>query len=109
MEPSAQDTGEPVVVDNEAARRFEIRVGDDLAGFVTYARDGQLIGFVHTEVDPRFRGSGLAGQLARASLDFARNRGLSVLPTCPFISSWIRKHPEYKDLVPADRHGAFGL
>jgi uncharacterized protein len=109
MEPSAQDTGEPVVVDNEAAHRFEIRVGGDLAGFVTYIRDGQLIDLLHTEVDPRFRGGGLAGQLARASLDSARDRGLAALPTCPFISSWIRKHPEYKGLVPADRHQAFGL
>jgi predicted GNAT family acetyltransferase len=110
MDPSALDSREPAVVtDNEAESRFEIRVGGELAGFIGYILDESLIDLVHTEVDPRFQGGGLAGQLARASLDSARNRGLAVLPTCPFIRSWIRKHPEYKDLVPEDRRSAFRL
>jgi uncharacterized protein (TIGR00251 family) len=104
MDPSALDSQEPAVVtDNEAQLRFEIRVGGELAGFVGYILNGSLIDLVHTEIDPRFRGGGLGGQLVRASLDSARDRGLAVLPTCPFIRSWIRKHPDYKDLVPEDR------
>jgi uncharacterized protein len=110
MNPSAPDAQEPAVVtDNEAESRFEIRVGGDLAGFVGYILDESLIDLVHTEVDQRFQGSGLAGQLVGASLDSARDRGLAVLPTCPFIRSWIRKHPEYKDLVPEGRRSAFRL
>jgi uncharacterized protein len=110
MDPSALDSREPAVVtDNETESRFEIRVGGELAGFVEYILDGSLIDLVHTEVDRRFRGGGLAGQLTRTSLDSARARGLAVLPTCPFIRSWIHKHPEYKDLVPEDRRPAFGL
>jgi uncharacterized protein len=110
MDPSALGSREPALVaNNEAESRFEIRVGGELAGFIGYILDESLIDLVHTEVDQRFQGGGLAGQLARASLDSARDRGLAVLPTCPFIRSWIRKHPEYKDLVPEDRRPAFGL
>ena len=47
--------------------------------------------------------------LARFSLDDARERGLAVLPFCPYVNSWIKKHPEYADLVPEDRRGDFGL
>jgi len=106
MHPSAPDFQEPAVVtDNEAESRFEIRADGELAGFIGYILDGSLIDLVHTEVDQKFQGGGLAGQLARASLDSARARGLAVLPTCPFIRSWIRKHPEYKDLVAERRRG----
>ncbi|GJF06441.1 hypothetical protein PSD17_53880 [Pseudonocardia sp. D17] len=51
--------------------------------------------FTHTEVDDRFGGRGLGGVLARGALDAARARGLRVRPDCPFIRSWIEKHPEY--------------
>jgi uncharacterized protein len=110
MDPSALDSQEPAVVtDNETESRFEIRVGGELAGFIGYILDESLIELVHTEVDRRFQGGGLARQLARASLDSARDRGFAVLPTCPYIRSWIRKHPEYKDLVPEGRRSAYGL
>ncbi|HEX8007614.1 MAG TPA: GNAT family N-acetyltransferase [Trebonia sp.] len=110
MDPSALDSQEPAVVTaNEAESRFEIRVGGELAGFIEYILDESQIALVHTEVNQRFQGGGLAGQLTRTSLDSARDRGLAVLPTCPYIRSWIRKHAEYKDLVPEKRRSALGL
>jgi predicted GNAT family acetyltransferase len=108
MEPATAATG-PEVTDNPQDSRFEIRVGDDLAGVVLYQLRGQLLSIIHTEVDDEFQGLGLAGKLARAVLDQARERGLAVLPYCPYIRSWIGKHPEYIDLVPADRRPEFGL
>ena len=109
MEPAA--TNAPVVSDNPAASRYELRVGTELAGFVEYKLRQQdtVISLVHTEVLPAFQGEGLATHLARYSLDDARERGLSVLPFCPYINSWIKKHPEYTDLVPQERRGDFGL
>lgn len=89
----------PVLSDNEAKSRFEIHVGGELAGVVVYDRRGQLIELIHTEVGERFQGAGLAGQLARYSLDTARARGLRVLPSCPYIRQWIQRHPDYQDLV----------
>jgi uncharacterized protein len=109
MEPAATDA--PVVTDNPAASRYELHVGTELAGFVTYQlRDhGTVLSLLHTEVEPAFQGAHLATHLARSSLDDARARGLAVLPFCPYIGAWIKKHPEYTDLVPPDRRGEFGL
>ena len=99
----------PVVSDNPAKSRYELHLGDELAGFVLYHLRGQQINLIHTEVDPRFQGAGLATHLARFSLDDARKRNLAVLPSCPYIRSWIRKHPDYADLVPDGRRAEFGL
>jgi uncharacterized protein len=113
MEPSG--TAEPVaaqapvVTDNPEQSRYELRVQEELAGFVTYRLRGQAISLLHTEVESAFHGAGLATHLARFSLDDARKRDLAVLPFCPYISSWIKKHPEYTDLVPEDRRAEFGL
>jgi len=99
----------PIVADNPAASRYELRVNDARAGLVTYRLRGEVISLLHTEVEPAFQGAHLATHLARFSLDDARKRGLAVLPFCPYISSWIRKHPDYTDLVPQDRRADFGL
>lgn len=107
MEPNGADA--PDVRDNPAQSRYEVHVGGELAGFVSYRLRGEQIDLLHTEVDPRFQGAGLAGRLAKASLDDARSRNLSVLPTCPYIRSWIGRHPDYADLVPAERRARFGL
>src|SRR5215831_3167056 len=110
MDPSSTAAaGETVVTDNPAASRYEVHVGGALAGFVVYHLRGQQISLIHTEVDGRFQGAGLAARLARYSLDDARKRHLAVLPSCPYIRSWIKKHSEYTDLVPEDRRAVFGL
>lgn len=102
------------VVDNPEQSRYEIFAGEDgtqLAGFAEYflsASEGE-IAFIHTEIDPAFSGQGLGGKLARAVLDAVRERKLAVLPYCPFIRGWMRKHPEYADLVPEARRAAFEL
>ena len=89
------------VVDNKDDRRYEAYAGDALAGFVQYrTRPGRVV-LVHTEIDPAFEGKGIASQLAAAALDDIRRQGLSVTPLCPFIASYIERHPDYADLVAA--------
>lgn len=108
MEPA---TDVPVLTDNQSASRYELRIGTELAGFVEYKlrQHDTVISLLHTEVLDAFQGKGLAAHLARYSLDDARRRGLAVLPFCTYIASWIKKHPDYSDLVPEDRRGEFGL
>lgn len=100
---------EPTVTDNAQQEQFEIHDGDERAGFVAYELHGSQLSLMHTEVDPRFEGHGLGGRLARGTLDSARERGLAVLPYCSFIRDWIQRHPEYLDLVPAQRRPDFQL
>ena len=86
------------VVNNESARRFEITV-EGHTGFLQYARTGERINLLHTEVPPELGGRGVGGTLARGALDFARAAGLKVEATCPFVKKYLEKHPEYASLL----------
>ena len=86
------------VTHNEQAHRFELLV-DGLRALVTYRLLPDRIIFVHTEVPPPLEGKGLAAKLARSALDFARARHLRVVPLCPYVRSFVRKHSEYHDLL----------
>jgi len=97
------------VVDVPDRSRFEIRVDREVAGFTEYRRRPGLIAFIHTLTDPRFEGQGLASQLVGTALSEARSDGLSVLPFCPFVRSYIAGHTEYLDLVPEDMRAKFEL
>ena len=105
-----QAHGENIEVgDHPEAERYEIRVDGALAGFAQYQRGPGQIAFTHTEINDAFGGRGLAGRLARKSLDDARASGVTVLPFCPFYRGWIQKHPDYVELVPEDRRAEFDL
>jgi predicted GNAT family acetyltransferase len=86
------------VIDNQAAQRFEIRIGDDVA-FLQYVRSGATIAYTHTEVPPSLEGHGIAAKLATHALDYARANGLEVVPLCPYVADYIERHPAYRDLV----------
>jgi len=86
------------VTHNEETYRFEAGI-DGLRAFITYSRFPGRIVFTHTEVPQPLEGQGVAAKLARVALDFARANNLRVVPLCPYVSSFIRKHPEDQDLV----------
>lgn len=88
-----------MIIDAPERNRFEIHEDGQLAGFAVYRLEPGRITLVHTEIDDAFGGRGLGGKLARTALDTARERGLAVVPRCPFIRAWIEKHPDYADLV----------
>jgi uncharacterized protein len=104
------DITEPEVLVRDAPdrSRFEITVDGELAGFAEYrSRPGRIV-FTHTEVDDPYQGHGLAGKLVRAALDRARRLGLEVTPLCPYVADYIRRHPEYADLVDERHRGQVG-
>lgn len=90
-----------MVEDNPARRRFEVLVDGSLAGFTTYDVRPAAIALLRTEVDPRFAGLGVGSALARGLLDQVRERGEGVIVECPFIAAFIRRHPEYTDMLTA--------
>jgi predicted GNAT family acetyltransferase len=97
------------VVDVPERSRFEIRVDGEVAGFAEYRRRPGLIAFIHTLIDPRFEGQGLASDLVRTALSEARSHALSVLPFCPFVRAYIAGHTEYLELVPENMRAEFDL
>lgn len=98
------------VTDDQEQNRYEIRLDGELAGVLVYRplQDAQRL-FAHTEVDPAFEGRGVGSRLIAAAIDDSRERGIAVLPQCPFVSAWLGKHPEGLDVVPADQRAAYGM
>jgi len=90
-----------VAVSNKSNQhRFEASI-DGKTAFLAYRLTPPLLTLIHTEVPVEMRQHGVAGKLARAALEFARQEGLRVHPVCPFVASYILRHPEYADLVQA--------
>jgi predicted GNAT family acetyltransferase len=83
---------------NAAASRFEARFEGGLAVCAYRLHDGE-VHFTHTEVPPAWQGRGLAAQLVRSALDWARAEGLKVRPLCSYVAAYMRRHPESQDLL----------
>jgi hypothetical protein len=96
---------DPRVADHPDAHRYVIEVDGEPAGLLLYRLDGDRITFTHAEIDPAREGQGLGSALAVFALDDARARGLAVFPRCPFIATYMQRHPEYTDLVPESARG----
>ena len=93
-----------LVRDNAEQHRFEIDLGDGSFAIAEYRLRAGKIVFVHTEVPPAHEGKGIGSLLVRAALASARERGLKVIPICPFFAAYIKKHAEEQDLLdPAYR------
>ena len=91
--------GDVRVVDNPAQSRYEAQLDGRVVGFSQYNLAGDRIVFLHTEVDPSVEGLGIGSRLAAGELDDVRARGLKVIAKCPFIAAWLRRHPDYQDLL----------
>ena len=103
---AVEEPGSPenaVVVDVPERNRYELRLGGKLIGLLAYRRRGDRIAFTHTEVDPSCERHGFGSLLVATGLDDARRQGLAVVPLCPFVTHYIEKHPEYRELV-ASQH-----
>jgi len=84
---------------NSGAGRFELAVGDATA-FINFRvlTQGE-VGFIHTEVPQELEGQGVGSALVDGALAIVREREWSVLPYCPFVHGWMKRNPEYAELV----------
>ncbi len=74
----------------------------EIAGLAVYHIRGDRYLFVHTEVKEEFEGRGIGTELARHALDDVRSKGKLIVPVCPFIAAWLKRHPDYQDMVDQD-------
>ena len=96
-----------LVRQNPEMHRYEAIDADEVVGFINYElRDGRYW-LVHTEIDEAHQGSGAGAFLVRMTLDDLRARSAVIVPTCPFVAGWIRRHPDYGDLVDNKTLGDF--
>ena len=95
------------VRDVPEAHRFEAHLDGELAGSILYTVKPDAIVLVHTEVLPAFEGKGVGSVLVRRTLEELRARGTKIIPVCPFVTAYLRKHPEYLDVVAPDHRADF--
>jgi predicted GNAT family acetyltransferase len=87
------------ILDNREARRYELSVGEQVA-FIDYMSAGKnRIVLTHTEVPEALEGQGIGSRLVKAALVDIRHREMKLIPMCPFVAAYIKRHPEYRDLV----------
>ena len=80
------------VFDNKQNFQFEIRIDEELA-YMVYRIKSNSIYLMHTKVPEKFEGKGVASSLAKHALHYAHKNGLKVVPYCPFMRSYLEKHP----------------
>jgi predicted GNAT family acetyltransferase len=91
-------SGELSVRQNREDDRFEADTEGGTA-FVEYIIDGDEITFTHTEVPKEAEGKGVAGKLVAAAVAYAREAKLRVIPQCPYVAGWMKRHREYDDIL----------
>ncbi len=84
---------------DEAGHRFTAEVGGQTAELTYVLREPNVVIFHHTYVPHAGRGSGVAGALAAAALDWARASGFGVVPVCSYVAAYMQRHPQYEDLL----------
>ncbi|MDQ1643034.1 MAG: uncharacterized protein QOJ90_2385 [Actinomycetota bacterium] len=103
---AAQDV---VVQDEPDKHRFVLLVDGAEAGKVTYRDEDGAVALLHTEVDDAYEGQGLGSRLVAETLATVRERGVHVLPYCPFVRAYLKRHQDLWSLVPPDTRGRFDL
>jgi len=97
------DTRDDVVVTDDTDRhRYVATVNGQEAGFIVYYPTKTARLMVHTEVDDRYEGKGVASALVGGALDQLRSADSTVVPLCPYVRKWIERHEGYDSLIDAD-------
>jgi len=78
--------------------RFEVIV-DGFHCEVDYLLDGHIVRMTHTGVPPQLEGRGIAAALVKTALTWVRARGYKVDPICSYVRIYIKRHPDWQDLV----------
>ncbi|MEU2130740.1 GNAT family N-acetyltransferase [Streptomyces sp. NPDC018352] len=96
---SDRTTTDPVVRHVDARHRYEILVDDHRAGLTAYRdRDDRRV-FFHTEIDDTYAGQGLAAILVEQALTDVRASGMRIVPVCPYVAKFLKKHQEFADIT----------
>ena len=90
------------VTHNSGMNQFETWI-EGYPSKLDYIQDGKYFVITHVGVHPELRGHGVAGKLVEASLEYVREKELRVIPMCSYAAAYMRRHPEYADLMKQER------
>lgn len=91
------------IIHNPDKNRFEVTI-EGLTAELVYRRTDDTITFRHTGVPEAIERRGIGSRLAQTGLEYAKQEGLTVIPSCPFIRHYINQHPEYQPLLTPSQH-----
>lgn len=86
------------LVDNKAKKQYEFHIEDEIARIEYIIAQGKIF-LTHTEVPRKLEGKGIGSALIKQSLEDIQQKGLKLVPLCPFVSAYINRHPEYNSLI----------
>lgn len=93
----------PPVEHDTASHRFRVTM-DGFEACLMYRQQGKDLDLYHTYVPEAFRGRGIAERLCKAAFEHAKQQGLTVIPSCAYISdAYLKRHPEYEPIVRRGR------
>lgn len=92
-------TNHESVVNNTDKSRFEIMSGSQRSELIYRMKGDDQIDLVHTEVPDDLTGQGIGSALVTTALQYARDNDLEAIPSCPFVASYVSRHPEWNDVV----------
>lgn len=84
---------------NNAQHRFEMTIDGKLSFVEFQQADDETLALIHTEVHPDLEGQGIGSKLVKEVLDYVRLNNLHIMPYCPFVSIYLKRHPDYQDLI----------
>lgn len=90
-----------LTIQHDADKKVFLTVVDGHQAYIDYELDGSKMIVMHTIVHDTIGGRGIAGELTRAALDTAHANRWAVIPVCSYTQTYIKRHPEYQDLVPS--------
>ncbi len=91
------------LVKNEAERRFELTL-DGHTAFIEYKEHHNKIWLIHTESPDALAGKGIATALIEKTLAWIEGNHYKLIPICPMVVAYIKRHPEWKRIL--EEHAA---
>jgi predicted GNAT family acetyltransferase len=88
----------PDVIENNLKSRFEVKIDNEVA-FIDYKKSRNKIYLIHTEVPDTLSGRGVGTKLVRNVLHNVKSSGLQIVPWCPFVRKYLKKHPIWQKLT----------
>ena len=83
------------------SHRMELEINGNIA-FIEYKFKNNNLFLIHTEVPAALEGKGAGTAIAQKALQFARDNNYKIIPICPFLQRYLKRHPEWNDLVSPD-------
>ena len=99
MNTTSNPASDSPVTDNRHHNRFEMKVDGKLSIVNYHSVDDETLALTNTEVDPSQEGQGVGSQLVQGVLEYVERNNLKIVPLCPFVAVYIKRHPDWNRVV----------